>query len=367
MLRKNKATPQIDNAVAKAVNFEVSIADIARRSEKRAWMVAITSLIMSLILAGGYFYMLPLKEKVPYLVMADAYTGVSTVAKLRGDFSENFIYQSEALAKSNIAHYIIARESYDAQMFRIRDWKIVHSMSTPEIGAAYADFNNPSHDDSPFKVYGTETALRVEILAITPLQEGTPQRPRYTASVRYQVSKYDNKSGKTMSILFNMLANLEYVYNSALEMSDSERVDNPLGFQVVSYRVDNDASGSQPVAPPTAPVQTQQYQGQTAYPPQGQPGYTPAQQGQAGYPPVEQGQAPTGQVPTGQAGYPPQPAQGQQPQGRIPPAPEFPAPGNGAVQQPAQPQFQNQALPAGQPQPVAPSGQAPNKVNGVRN
>ena len=76
MFGKNKnVTPQVENAVAKAVNYEVTVADIARRSEKRAWIVAFTAIVMALILAGGYFYFLPLKEKVPYLVMADAYTG----------------------------------------------------------------------------------------------------------------------------------------------------------------------------------------------------------------------------------------------------------------------------------------------------
>lgn len=71
--RKSQATPTIESAVSKSVNFEVTIADIARRSERRAWLVAFSAILMSLILAGGYFYFLPLKEKIPYLVMADAY------------------------------------------------------------------------------------------------------------------------------------------------------------------------------------------------------------------------------------------------------------------------------------------------------
>ena len=49
--------------------------------------VAWTAIAMSLLLAGGYYYMLPLKERVPFLVMADAYTGTSTVARLADDFS----------------------------------------------------------------------------------------------------------------------------------------------------------------------------------------------------------------------------------------------------------------------------------------
>ena len=101
----------LKETVARSVNYEVTIADIARRSERRAWWVAFGASTMSLILAGGYFYFLPLKEKVPYLVMADAYTGTSTIARLQGDFSKNSITASEAINRSNVAHFILARES----------------------------------------------------------------------------------------------------------------------------------------------------------------------------------------------------------------------------------------------------------------
>jgi type IV secretion system protein VirB8 len=51
---------------------------MTRRSESRAWLVASAAMLLSLVLAAGYFYMLPLKEKVPYLVMADDYVLQST-------------------------------------------------------------------------------------------------------------------------------------------------------------------------------------------------------------------------------------------------------------------------------------------------
>src|SRR3546814_19584602 len=77
----------------------------------------------------SYFLMLPLKEKVPYLVMADAYTGTSTVARLRGDFASNQITTKEAINRSNVSHYVLARESYDSVLLGLRDWVTVYAMS----------------------------------------------------------------------------------------------------------------------------------------------------------------------------------------------------------------------------------------------
>ncbi|MBW8810009.1 MAG: conjugative transfer protein, partial [Lysobacter sp.] len=51
MFGKKPVTPAVESAVSKAVNYEVTVADLAKRSEKRAWLVAFGSLIMSLILA----------------------------------------------------------------------------------------------------------------------------------------------------------------------------------------------------------------------------------------------------------------------------------------------------------------------------
>ena len=109
-LRHKTATPAIDRAISNSVNFEVTLADVARRSERRAWTVAICAVLMSLILAGGYFMLLPLKQKVPYLVMADAYTGTATVARLAGDFNKNSITTSDAINRSNVAHFVLARD-----------------------------------------------------------------------------------------------------------------------------------------------------------------------------------------------------------------------------------------------------------------
>lgn len=246
MLEKRSATPQVDAAIAKAVNFEVTIADLARRSERRAWRVAWAAILMSIILASGYFLFLPLKEKVPYLVMADAYTGTSTVARLTGNLGGHAITASEALNKSNIAHFVMARESYDYSQFGQQDWNTVHAMGTPLVTAGYARLFTRTNPDNPQTRFGKSKSIRVKILSLQlhdPAEVGgTPK----SATVRFQRSLYDKAAGSSTP-LDSKIASVEFSYNTGLKMDEPNRILNPLGFQVTSYRVDNDYAASPPL------------------------------------------------------------------------------------------------------------------------
>ena len=241
----NKNTRKVQETVSRAVNYEVSIADIAKRSERRAWFVAFGAILMSLILAAGYFYMLPLKEKVPYLVMADAYTGTSSVARLKEDFSNQSITSSEAINRSNVAHFVLARESYDLAMIQLRDWSTVFTMSSPEVAAEYSALHDNTNASSPYNTYGRTRAIRVKILSIVLLGGGNGEAPK-GATVRFQRSLFDKASGRSQP-LDSKIATLEFTYKPNLKMDEEKRIQNPLGFQVTSYRVDSDFAASPPV------------------------------------------------------------------------------------------------------------------------
>ena len=102
MFNKKKFTEDqnVQMSLKKSIDFENTLVDIRKKSEKRAWIIAGISIFLSLCLLGGIFYVLPLKEKVPYLVMADVYTGQSTVAKLTSNWNNMTITQNEAINKS---------------------------------------------------------------------------------------------------------------------------------------------------------------------------------------------------------------------------------------------------------------------------
>jgi len=239
-------SPATASALARSINFEVTLADGVRRSERRAWWVATCAMAMSLLLAGGYVVVLPLKEKVPYLVMADAFTGTSTVARLSGDFNHASITASDAINRSNIAHFVLARESYDYALIRLRDWATVYTMASPAVAAGYTGLHAARNPQSPFNVYGKSRSIRVSILSIQLLDGAGNATPR-GATVRFQRELYDAASG-TSRPLDNRIATLAFTYKANLSMDEKDRIENPLGFQVTSYRVDNDYAPDPPLA-----------------------------------------------------------------------------------------------------------------------
>ncbi|HZX69884.1 MAG TPA: type IV secretion system protein, partial [Rhodanobacter sp.] len=198
------------------------------------------------------YYMLPLKQKVPYLVMADAYTGTATVARLDGDFSIRGITTREAINRSNVAHFVIARESYDLELLNLHDWKTVQTMAAPGVKAPYVQLFSNGNPDNLIKQYGKDQAIRVKLLSIQLIGGGPGKTPR-GATVRFQRSLYNKQTGATRPI-DNKIATTAFTYKQNLEMDDPSRIENPLGFWVTSYRVDDDYATAAPPEFPAPPV-----------------------------------------------------------------------------------------------------------------
>jgi type IV secretion system protein VirB8 len=243
MFGRNHAPTAIEEAIAGATNYEITIADLARRSERRAWLVATVAALTALMLAAGYAFVMPLKERVPFLVMADAYSGNATIARMDDDFRHGTLTASEAINRANVARFVSLRESYDVAMMNLRDWRAVHAMTVPEVGREYSALHAANNPRSPFNTLGRTRAIRVRILSIQ-LLDGADGHPG-GATVRFQRSIYDKTSGASRP-LDSRIATLGFAYNLALRMDEPDRLENPLGFQVTSYRVDNDYAAVPP-------------------------------------------------------------------------------------------------------------------------
>lgn len=236
--KRNAASPGIERAIVQGVSYELTLAERMRRSERRAWTVASCAVAMSLLLAGGYFLFLPLKERVPYLVMADPYTGTATVARLVGDFHDRDVTAEEAINKSNVARFVLSRETYDSGLVGQQNWRTTLAMADSGVAPAYIALHSESNLERPNRIYGTARAVRVRILSIVLIGGGAGRRPT-GATVRFQRSIYDKGRGRAEP-LDSKIATLEFRYDRDLRLAEEDRLLNPLGFRVTNYRVDND-------------------------------------------------------------------------------------------------------------------------------
>lgn len=250
--RKKKRGDATEKAAQQARSFEVSVADMAKKSERRAWIVAFSATTMAVLLAAGYIFIMPLKEQVPYLVLADPYRGTSSVARI--DKLDPTYTGHEFLTKSNVAHFVIARESYDWDVSSRRDRRLVYSMATGAVLNEYKYLYTADNPENPDKVLGSNISLRIKILSIVLSGQEGGKAPT-TANVRFERWQFNRATGESRYI-DTRIATLKIGYDKNLQMNEEGRLENPLGFRVYGYRTDPDSFGAATSVPPVRPAES---------------------------------------------------------------------------------------------------------------
>ena len=168
--------------------------------------------------------MLPLKEFAPYVVTVDRSTGYVEVTR---GLQPGPLTQDEAITQSNLVRYVTARETYDPPDLE-ENYNRVVLMSEGEALESYQKLWDASNEDNPAKVFGHDVETTVTIKSVTFLNEKT-------ASVRfYRVRTERNVEATTHWVA---IINFHYVDQPTRLL---ERFENPLGFKVMSYRVDQE-------------------------------------------------------------------------------------------------------------------------------
>jgi type IV secretion system protein VirB8 len=238
-LFKRELSEGSQEILKKSMDFESSVIAMVKRSERRAWMVAMGAMVLALLMGGAIAYMLPLKEKIPYLVTVDLKRSTSTISPLRDNIAASGIYASEALNRSHVARFVQAREGYDFDTINEYDWEYVASMSNDAVKNLFVKQFDGTNN-SPEKKWGRNTAIRVQVTSIVlnGLDEERGAKPT-GGTVRFEKWKFDKTTGKS-EFLSSHLATMSFEYKTNLKMSDKLRLRNPLGFQVTAFRVDDE-------------------------------------------------------------------------------------------------------------------------------
>ncbi|MBJ7483483.1 virB8 family protein [Brevundimonas sp.] len=196
----------------------------AIRSRRLAWTVAGVASGLAAASVVAVILLTPLKTTEPFVVRVDRSTGAVDV--VRGlSSTEGPATYDEAVSKYFLGQYVRAREGY-LDPAAEESFALVSILSNGSEQRRWAEAYRGSNPQSPQNLYGSDAEAVVSIRAIGFINEGVANvRFHRTVRMAQQVTESD------------WIATIAFTYTRA-PMSEPDRLRNPLGFQVTSYRAD---------------------------------------------------------------------------------------------------------------------------------
>ncbi|MDB5986956.1 MAG: virB8-2 [Nevskia sp.] len=193
-------------------------------SRDRAWIVAAVAAGLAGLAILAVAFLAPLKRVDVVPVVVDRSTGEAhTVSQTTGQT----ISQQESVRKADLAIYVIARESFDRPLVN-QYYGAVQSRSTEAVLKPWLAQFQTGTPDSIYTRYAGATR-GIDVRSVVLLNEAIGQ-VHFTATV----------TKATAVTSENFIATVEFRY-SAEGMGFAQRLRNPLGFVVTSYRVDQES------------------------------------------------------------------------------------------------------------------------------
>ena len=211
--------------------WEVDRTVLVRRSERRAWLVAGTAVLIAVISICAVFAQGPLRRVETVAIVVDKTTGASNVETR---LSAATIPPLDALDMHNAATFVRAREGYNWQFLQ-KDYDMVARMSTPQVFGLYS--RQFTGDDDLSKKFGSVGEFRINIIGVRVPPGGR------TGNKGEVVVTFDKTTKDPTTLQLTTLryvATLRYEYRPKVLVKETDRVENPFGFVVTGYRADQE-------------------------------------------------------------------------------------------------------------------------------
>ena len=199
-----------------------------QRRARLAYVVGGVGALIGVMGVAAVMAMTPLKELIPITMTVDKHTGLVNVASRLGDLT---LDDDEYVTQALLFQYARDRETYDAHDQRDRlnsVYGLTCGGAAEDLAALYAE-ENPN---SPMNIYGSYGRVDVRIRSVT-LHNGNSATLRMTKSARAQ-------QGAPVSER-NFVVTMGYEFDRTGNMTLEERWQNPTGFCVSNYRLDEEA------------------------------------------------------------------------------------------------------------------------------
>lgn len=217
-----------ENYFEEGRSWERNIAAKDRRSKGLAWTIAILMSVIALAAVGALMLLTPLKTYEPYMVVVDRSTGFVEVKR---PMAEGALSQDEAVTMFNLVRYVRSRETYDPKALK-ENFDLAQLLSYGDASRELTEVFSPANPQNPVKIFGRNTVIAVNIKSVT-----FPNAR--TALVRFST---DEKS-QTNIVTRHWVSLIRFRYTNT-PATNEFRFDNPLGFQVLEYRRDQETAPS---------------------------------------------------------------------------------------------------------------------------
>lgn len=205
--------------------WEEEIVKRAKRSTRLAWFFALLLAGLAALGLSAVVLMLPLKSFEPYVVTVDRTTGYIEVKS--GLTRPTNLTEQEAVTQANVVRYIRNREGYDPYAIE-ENFGIAALLSTAEAAHDLQAQFSAANPENPAKIYGRLKRVLVEVKSVTLPNAST-------AIVRFSTTQ----KSETEATVQHWISVVRFRYTDT-PLRNEWRFENPLGFQVYSYRRDQE-------------------------------------------------------------------------------------------------------------------------------
>ena len=210
-----------------ALDFETSRNYLINKSNQRAWLVAIISLFVTVLLVIAIVVMLPLKRVDVVAVKVDKNGFVEIVTNLQ----EEVMKTDEAIDKHFIARYVKTREQYYYNTLN-QDYERTQMLSSKLVSDNYIKFMT-ADKTGKYETLKNKFEIEAEILSIV-LNDSNGTK---TSTIRVQTKEKDLTTSNVQENIKVITLTYDYL---PMKQNSKSRLENPLGFVINSYRIDEE-------------------------------------------------------------------------------------------------------------------------------
>lgn len=217
--------------------FESDKLRLQKKLTKLSFILCGVFAVVAIVAVLASSYVLKMKKVEAFVIRVDNSTGFADIVNVASDNEESY---GATLDKYWLSQYVVNRESYNWESIQnMAD--TVALMSTSQISNEYMKYMRDDKKGSPMYLLKDKMIIVTQIKSVSFIETTGAN----LAQVRF-VRFVKNVDG-TIATEFaptSWIATITYDFKKSLNTEGERRI-NPLGFQVTSYRVNNEKVAQQ--------------------------------------------------------------------------------------------------------------------------